>query len=110
MTAPRRRWSFSLRTLFVVVTGLAITLSWLESQLNWIRERHAVLEKQTHTNWGAWRPRARPNWQLRALREQPVGYILVGVGVDAKKFDRITALFPEATVARVRNLDEQDKN
>jgi len=43
MTAPRRRWSFSLRTLFVVVTLAACWLGW---QLNWIRDRHAFLEKQ----------------------------------------------------------------
>ena len=32
MTAPRRRWSFSLRTLFVVMT-FATLACWLTSQL-----------------------------------------------------------------------------
>jgi hypothetical protein len=43
MTAPRRRWSFSLRTLFVVVTALGGSLGWVTYQFNWIRERHRVL-------------------------------------------------------------------
>jgi hypothetical protein len=41
--APKRRWfSYSLRTLFVVVTVFAC---WLGYQLNWIRERHALLSR-----------------------------------------------------------------
>ena len=40
MTAPRRRWSFGLRTLFVVVTVLACLLAY---PLNWIRQRHYLL-------------------------------------------------------------------
>ena len=46
--APNRHWfRFSLRTLFVVVTlvaiGLGIRANW---QPNWIKERHALLECQ----------------------------------------------------------------
>ncbi len=37
-----RRWSFSLRTLFVVVTVLAVLLGWIPYQLNWIQERRAA--------------------------------------------------------------------
>jgi hypothetical protein len=41
--ATKRRWfRFSLRTLFVVVTLLCC---WLGYQLNWIRQRHAVLSR-----------------------------------------------------------------
>lgn len=40
MTTPRRRWSFSLRTFFVVMTLVAC---WLGYRLNWIRERHEML-------------------------------------------------------------------
>ena len=47
-TAPKRRWfSYSLRTLFVVVTlvaiGLGIRANW---RPNWIHQRHALLERQ----------------------------------------------------------------
>src|SRR5687768_10104024 len=40
---PRRRWSrFSLRTLFVVVTVVAVPLGWVGYQLNWIRQRREL--------------------------------------------------------------------
>ncbi len=46
--APKRRWfRFSLRTLFVVVTVFGI---WLGYELNWIRERHAIIERCTGVN------------------------------------------------------------
>ena len=39
---PKRRWPrFTLRTLFVVVTVFGC---WMGYQLNWIRQRHVVLE------------------------------------------------------------------
>ena len=41
MNAPKRRWpQFSLRTMFVVVTVLAVPLGWIGYSLNWIRQRH----------------------------------------------------------------------
>jgi hypothetical protein len=44
---PKCRWfRFSLRTLFVLVTIAGACAGWVAYQLNWIRERHAVL--QTH--------------------------------------------------------------
>lgn len=43
MSLPNRRWSFSLRTLFVLVTLLAC---WLAYQVNWIRQRHMLLDQQ----------------------------------------------------------------
>jgi len=40
-TAPnRRRFRWSLRTIFVVVTALGC---WLGYEVNWIRERHVVV-------------------------------------------------------------------
>jgi len=45
-TNPRRRWfRFSLRTMLVLVTFLAIPLGWVGCQLNWIRQRHAFLKQ-----------------------------------------------------------------
>jgi hypothetical protein len=58
--APKRRWPrFSLRTLFVVVTVFGC---WLGYELNWIRQRHAVI--------------AEPKWSVierepGALAQQP---------------------------------------
>lgn len=42
MTAPRRRWSFGLGTLFVLVT----LACWFSYQLNWIRERHRMVAEE----------------------------------------------------------------
>jgi hypothetical protein len=44
--APKRRWSFSLRTLFVAVAILGIAFSWIAYELKWIRDRHAFRAKQ----------------------------------------------------------------
>ncbi len=45
--APKRRWfRFSLRTMFVVVTVLAVLLGWIVYQFNWIRQRHELLAEQ----------------------------------------------------------------
>jgi hypothetical protein len=41
--APKRRWPrFTLRTLFVAVTVLGAASSWVHSQLDWIKQRHAA--------------------------------------------------------------------
>ena len=46
MNAPRRRWfSFSLRTLFVVVTIAAIAGGWVMYQVSWIRQRRTMLDE-----------------------------------------------------------------
>ncbi len=41
-TTPNRRWTFTLRTLFVVVTVFGI---WLGYEWNWIRQRRAFLKE-----------------------------------------------------------------
>lgn len=40
-TTPRQRLRFSLRTLFVVVTLMAIVAAWVAYHLEWIRQRNA---------------------------------------------------------------------
>jgi len=45
-SASLRRWlASSLRMLFVVVTVFGCLLGWLAYDLNWIRERHALLTR-----------------------------------------------------------------
>ena len=45
MTAPRRHWSFSLRTLFVVVAMLALPLGWVGSQWRLVNVRRALRQE-----------------------------------------------------------------
>ena len=63
MTAPCRRWSFSLRTLVVVVTVLAC---WFGYQLNWIRQRQLLLEDPHFVASAA---RVAAPWPLRLFGE-----------------------------------------
>jgi hypothetical protein len=47
MTEPHKcRWfTFSLRTLFVIVT---VSAAWIGYELNWIRQRHELISRQAH--------------------------------------------------------------
>jgi hypothetical protein len=97
MTTPRRRWfRFSLRTLFVVVTVLAIGLSWVAYQLNWIRERHKALGVDGSDPM-AWVeiPSRRAPWSLRIFGEFGSAVIVPFHSSDRA---RLRSLFPEATI------------
>jgi hypothetical protein len=114
MTAPRRRWSFTLRTLFVVVTVLAIPLSWVGYQLNWIRERHRALEGGRVSHM--WRKISSehpdefgaddPPWQLRLFGERCRGETLIADGLSDDEAKRIQSLFPEYKLHNVFNRPE----
>jgi hypothetical protein len=55
-----RRYRFSLRTLFVVMTLFACLIGWIAYNLNWIRQRHNYLSV---TSVGIWRL---PSWNSKA--------------------------------------------
>jgi hypothetical protein len=87
--ARKRRWSFSLRTLFVAVTVLCV---WLGYELNWIHQRHALLARRETMFAGLTRrmadlppdgwqigdripvgvPRSPAPWSLRILGEDAI--------------------------------------
>jgi hypothetical protein len=102
-TAPKRRWSFSLRMLFVVVTVLATLLSWIAYNLNWIRQRHALLARSRgHTDGFASPPGA-----LWLFGEQGFGEVEFIFVVDHfedqpfssyEDFMRVQRAFPEARI------------
>ncbi len=67
-TTPKRRWlAFTLRTLFVAVTVVGIGLGWVVYQLNWIRQRRAVIARPDIISWSRFsvEPLASPPWTLR---------------------------------------------
>jgi hypothetical protein len=113
MTASRRRFRFSLRTLFVVVTLLCVVPGgWVAYQLRWIKQRHVMLDRLDvstgfyYTNVpvpAADPPAPRLLW---LFGEQGVRHIVVNVPgpqapAGANRDDaslRARALFPEAVV------------
>jgi len=111
MTAsPRRRWfRFSLRTLFVLVAVLGLSLVWLGMQLKWIRERSEARQWiDQHTSrmlhFGDCKENERPfPIGLRLLGEREVREIWLAESTmsndDLEHVKRIAKLFPEARVS-----------
>jgi hypothetical protein len=108
----RTRFRFSLRTLFVATTLVALAFGWAMWNVNWIRERHAVL-LSGHVAAGDgpfWVPGAdgvRSPGALGWFGELGYEYIEVHferrtdnllTASDEAELDRVTRLFPEATV------------
>lgn len=101
MTAPRRRLSFGLRTMLLVVAALSVAL-WVGYQLNWIRMRHELLASP-HIDSGS--VIVRPPGCLWVFGER--GYGLMSVDFD-DDIPRMQTLFPEAFAVgiRVHGLEE----
>ena len=106
------RLRFSLRTLFMVVTVVAVVVGWICYHLNWIRDRHAMLAELPNYAFATSPPHHFP-FGLKLLGERAIFYIQITVtepnGVASHQEDvysleqaqRIERLFPEADVARV---------
>ena len=114
MTAPRRRWSFSLRTLFMTVGLLGMALGWAAYQRSWIRARHefmaaaAAVQETEHGSFIAmWSDD--PFWaihspgfispatpiSLRPFGERAVALVVIGRD-QPLLMARAMRLFPEA--------------
>ena len=101
----RRRFRFSLRTMFVLVTVFSV---WLGYHLNWIRQRREMLKSlpeayQITTFYEYKEPlRDRFPLSLRILLEQPYYSIPLGTRVSdtelehKQRFEKVRSLFPEA--------------
>jgi hypothetical protein len=122
---PRRRWfTFSLRTLLVLVTLAACITCWLAYHLTWMNQRRQAIEwlAAQEDSWyspslrGAQVQRRAP-WQLWMLGEGGV----LAIGID-REFDgrspvpfnaeQLKSLFPEARVDKSMNgrfWDDQDR-
>jgi hypothetical protein len=108
--ASRRRWSYSLRTLFVLVTVFAISLGYYG---NWARQRRAevhwlVNKKRIEAvsmdglliRWDGKTPTL--PWLLQLFGEEPEAVIVVAIDEasadDLKHVESIRRLFPEAQI------------
>jgi len=124
-TAPKRRWfSFSLRTMFVIVTLFGC---WLGYELNWIRQRDALVAKnqaldlKVEHEEGAWAlltfKTLRAPGLLWMFGEEPLSdleIIFIGDGQrpltaeEQRELERAKNLFPEATVTwRIAKISGQ---
>jgi hypothetical protein len=110
--APQRRWfqfSYSLRTLLMLVTVFAGYFGWREWSLKWISERYEILNARTveYTcgDCGGIPPGPHAPWPLRFFGERGCEKLVVAFqGADPNKpltadqeveLDRIRRLFPE---------------
>ena len=87
----------SLKTLFVLIALVTIPIGWIAHQLNWIRERHAFLNRP---NWQAMQPPVPPHsrpqapWSLQLFGESPQDVL----AVHEPDHNRAEELFPEAII------------
>jgi hypothetical protein len=78
-TAPKRRWfQWSLRTLFVVVTAVALLVGWIVYQLSWMRERRELVNRvESYAVIGVGGGLAEAPWPLWLFGEQGYSGILL---------------------------------
>jgi hypothetical protein len=121
MTAPRRHWSsFSLRTLFVVVTVFGIVIGWLAWNVRIVRSRQLtrtwVIRQggAVHFNglmpFHSWNPpaptRARnadldPSWVRRLLGDERVELLECPRNFSTSELDQVAVVFPEAEIQQL---------
>jgi hypothetical protein len=114
MTAvPNRRWfHFSLRTMFVVVTLVAVPIAWLGAEIQWLRERQAW-RNDDHANtvrgWYGGSLRKVP-WLSQQFGEGPMLWweLLDSAWTEE---DRVVLqrLFPEAEVRLVDHFSYSEE-
>ena len=97
MTAPRRRWSFDLRTLFVMVMVLAIPLAWLHRQKQWALARDAFRQNSSDDSY--WKSDDfGPPFPLSIFGTRGVSSIWLPGGTSAEEIGRAKELFPESKI------------
>ena len=102
---PRRRFQFRLRTLLIAVAVLAVPMAWVGYSLNWIRQRHAILDRQPPRVWSSsWgllptTANAPGGLWLFGERGEPVLFWEPGSREDVTQMEQ---LFPEAHVVVVK--------
>ena len=89
-----RRFRFSLRTLFVVVTVVGIATSWSVQNLSWIGERHAFIRNSKFNPPTYFRRSLRAPGMLWLFGESGVEYI----GTAQRYETAAKRLFPEAQI------------
>ena len=112
---PWRYFRFSIRTLFVAVTAVGIIVGWLVYQVNWLRQRRAIVNdpkvqatdeieetvifRKPSPHGIRFMPPYRwqkAPWQLRWLGEKGYTGILLDPSATDDEVAHVRTLFPEA--------------
>ncbi len=99
---PRRWFRFSLRSLFVVVTLVALLAGWVASSLNWIRDRRdfvgegGEMNAIIHTQPGQFVEAPSLLW---VFGEEGAQFLVLSTD-DESDFRKAQRLFPEAKVVK----------
>ncbi len=91
------RYSFSLKTLFLVVTVFGIWLGW---QTNQVRERALVIRLVNEANgdYCTESDTAAPGWRDSLLGDRSVNLFFLRRNTPSHLRERIAGAFPEATM------------
>jgi hypothetical protein len=106
--APKRRWfQFSLRTLFVVVTVVALFSGWIGWRLNQARQRENLLQSLRVDGARITRiPAQSSPFMLRKFGTTYIGEILLPSSrFSNADINRVRATFPEAKIELFATFD-----
>jgi len=98
---PRRWISYSLRTVFVLLTLVGIAIGWLSIQVKWVKDRRAAIHSYSFVRGHDGPATAKLPWQLQLCGEVPVVRLYAYSDEDFAKAKR---LFPEAEVKKAPYL------
>ena len=98
---PRRWFSFSLRTLLVLLTLFGCAFGWLGVQVKWLKDRHKALRHMDGVGYIVTDSSTynAPPWQLRLFGERSVGGIRLRGHAGSRKLQELKQLFPEADIS-----------